>query len=203
MVLTDSLKRVPRWAWYTSAGVAIGGAAIYAFRNRDTPAEDEPSSDAAVTGYPDQFGASPMGVPGIVVPDINIPEGSAGESGWMELHNTYLSGLQTMLDTLTNRPVIEPSPSEPVPVQVTITPTGGGAASEPRNGVVAVAPPASQARPQPACCKWGGHPLSWWRNPNHNRRNGKWRWPGGGGFTHSRAFEGHKACDTGSHSRQC
>ena len=201
MALQDMFKRVPRWAWLTSAGVAIGGVAAYAVKNRAAPAdsEEEPSADAAVTGYGDGMGPSP--VPGIVVPDINIPENTTGESGWMEMHNIYLQGIQQMFDTLTSRPVIE-APSGVAPVPVEIAPTGGGAASEERNGVVTAARPPSQTPAAKPCCQYDGHPLSWWRNANHNRRGGKWRWPGGGGFKHSRAFEGHRACDGGGSAGQ-
>lgn len=38
---------------------------------------------------------------------------------------------------------------------------------------------------------WGGHPLSWWQNPANAKRNGKWKWPGGGGYIHSRHFNGN------------
>lgn len=195
--LTASLKRVPRWAWLTSAGVAIGGVAVYTVRNRAGIEDADATAtgdESAITGYPDGGMASP--VPGIVVPDINLGGDTAGESGYLDLHNAYLSGLQTLLDTLTTRPYIEPSPASPVPVQVTITPTGGGAASTPRNGVVTAPKPASQTRP---CRTYKGHTLSWWRSARNAKcKNGKWNWPGPGGCSHTVPFRGNQPCDGGN-----
>lgn len=202
--ITTAFKRVPRWAWLTSAGVAIGGIAAYTLRNRGEAESEETADDAAITGYPGSMASSP--VPGIVVPDINIPESGSGEQGWMEMHNAYLQGIQTMFDTLLNRPFIE-APSAVAPVATEIAPTGGGVASGERGGVVTAQPPPSQQPTPRPCCLYNGHPLSWWRNPNHNRRNNKWRWPDGAGYIHTRAFEGHKACDgggsAGGSKREC
>lgn len=144
MDLTASLQRVPKWAWYTSAGVGIGAVALYVVNNRGdegTPATgDEGATDTAnagVTGYPDTYGPSP--VPGIVVPSINIPESNAGSQGYLELHNLYMEGLRDVLDSIGGGgAAAAPAPVLPSPLPVVIT--GGGAPSTPRNGVSTVQP---------------------------------------------------------------
>jgi hypothetical protein len=201
MDLAASIKRVPRWAWYTSAGVGIGALALYIVRNRGggEPTEDETltSNTEAVTGYPDTYGPSP--VPGIVVPSINIPESSSGQQGYLDLHNLYMEGLRDVLDSIGGgAAAAAPAPVLPNPLPVVIT--GGGAPATARNGVVTAKP---TVKP---CCLYNGHPLSWWRNPANGRKGGKWRWPGSG-YVHSRAFEGNKACDGGGNApgtkREC
>jgi hypothetical protein len=64
---------------------------------------------------------------------------------------------------------------------------GSTAAVVPNSGHVAN-PPQSPAPTHQQT--WGGHNLAWWQNPANAKRNGKWKWPDGKGFVHTRHFEG-------------
>lgn len=202
--LTASIKRVPRWAWLTSAGVGIGAIGVYTFRNRATGDTEEPTDpNSAVTGYPTSDAASP--VPGIVVPSINLPSDDSGQQGTLDLHNLYVGALTDFFDFIGSTYAM-PSPSGLV-VPSDGVGTGGGAPSTSRPGVVTVAPPPPQQTVKP-CCMYHGHPLSWWRSPSNAKcNNGKWNWPGPGGCKQSRPFEGHQACDGGGNApgshREC
>src|SRR6266496_3741030 len=80
------LKRVPKWAWYTSAGVAVAGVVIYSIQHRKQVAVD-----AASDTNPDATGAvgSPYAnIPGVVT--IPVAEPSSGEGSYGE----FATGLQ-------------------------------------------------------------------------------------------------------------
>lgn len=134
--LTAAFRRVPKWAWYTSAGVGIGAMALYVVRNRAGTEDPGDTTDTSLgdgtqpTGYPDTFSPSP--VPGIVVPDINIPGDTTGESGYLDLHNLYMEGLRDVLDAF--GAVQTPAAPAPVISPMPTIITGGGVSCTPRNG---------------------------------------------------------------------
>lgn len=140
--LTTALKRVPRWAWFTSAGVAIGAIVLYTIRNR--AGVEEPSEEGDPTGYPDSYYPSPSGAPGIVVPDINIPGNASGEQGGLALQEMYLGALSEILASIGNN---NPPPvaADPQPIVYVLPAGGGGVPSESVGGVVTVAPPPAPA----------------------------------------------------------
>lgn len=212
--VSAAIKRVPKWAWLTSGGVAIGGIAAYTLHNRkgveDPAATDNADPNAAVTGYPTSSAPSP--VPGIVVPDVNVVGGGDGQSN-IDLTTTYLDAIQALFDELLGRPAAVPSPATPTPVVHAPVVTGGGVPTTPRPGVVVAQPPPAHIPPPVAparkpCCTYAGHPLSWWHNPTHARRHGKWNWPfDTKGYVHSKPFAGRHACDgggtAGGSKREC
>lgn len=151
--LTATLRRVPRWAWFVSAGVGLGGIAYYIVANRagvedDTTAE---AGDSSPTGSPDTFSPSP--VPGIVVPDINFPETGDVSQGTAEMHALYIGAVQDILDSFGSAQA--PAAPAPVVVQPQSIITGGGVACTPRNGTSVVQCTATQkaaaAKPKDTC----------------------------------------------------
>lgn len=101
MAITDILKRVPKWAWWTSGGVAGGAVLIYVVRNRNAPEEEEAAEDA-ITGEA-AYGEHPSPMPGIVVPPVVTSGGQeAGAVGFAQLHELYIGATGTVLDTISN-----------------------------------------------------------------------------------------------------
>lgn len=205
--LTQSLKRVPKWAWYTSGGVALAGVGIYVMQNRagvEPPADTTDPTDAGVTGYPDS--SSPSPVPGIVVPDVNVQGGDGGSS--LDLQTLYISAMGDLLQSMRDGGGGNPSPADPQMPVINIV-TGGGVPSGNRPGVVTAQPPTSQQKPKQPPARYHGHVLSWWQNPAQNRRNigtsrkpkYRWYWPGDARNrppTHTRKFAGHTKPDKGT-----
>lgn len=105
MALTDTLKRAPRWAWITAAGVGIGAAGIKLWNNRDKPAA-ESGADPTLIGDP----ASPYPVPtstqspvATIVPPVIIGQDSGDpNAGVSELQNLYVGALDGVLQAYEN-----------------------------------------------------------------------------------------------------
>lgn len=219
MSFVQRIKTLPKWAWWTTGGVTIGAVALKVYGDRAKPddtavaGEGEPVGDTG-PGYtqPATSGGSP---PGVIVPPIITPGNAdtasdvagaiAGLFGGAftdltGLLGSVVSGQQANIDSLigqhgqTNDAIIDlvaGAGGAPQPVAVTPTP------------VIVQAPPpaappvaAAPAAPKP-CCTYSGHTLSWWQNPANAKRSTGWRWPGESSYKHSRAFEGHQACDGG------
>lgn len=144
--LTGVLQNIPSWAWYTSAGVGIAGVGLYAFRSRATGGEEETDTSETPVGYPDSYSPSP-GAPGIVVPDINIPGNATGESGWLEIHDLYLSSLQDVMEFYKSLYDTSPPPAPSAPKPPVTTAPRAPAPAPPAPPPVRVTPPRS---PSPA-----------------------------------------------------
>jgi hypothetical protein len=95
------VKRAPKWAWVTAAGVGIGGVAVYTVKNRAAP-----PSDGTTDGSTDTIGDPPTQlwdsspVPGIVVPPIVTPGGGDTNVGVTDLQNLYIDATGRTLDLL-------------------------------------------------------------------------------------------------------
>jgi hypothetical protein len=75
-----TIKRAPRWAWWTVGGVGVGAAALKLYRDRAAPPTDQTAADGSTvgdtesgSGYPATSGGSP---PGVVIPPIITPAGA-------------------------------------------------------------------------------------------------------------------------------
>lgn len=216
MSILDSVKRAPRWAWWTVGGVTLGAAALKVYKDRAAPDPEVEATEGETPGdiysgsqQPATAGGSP---PGVIVPPVIVPNdgGSAGDiagaiggvlgGAFTDLTGALVGivgGTQSNIETLitqggqTNAAIIDAlANGGPAPQPVMVNPTPVIVqAPPPAAPPVAVAP----APPKP-CCLYNGRPLSYWRQ---NQRNGKWGWPDGQGYIHTRAFEGNKACDGG------
>lgn len=216
--IAQRIKSLPKWAWWTTGGVTIGAVALKVYGDRAKPADVAVGTDGEPVGdtygnstQPATTGSSP---PGVIVPPIIVPanadsasdiagaiSGLFGESfnGLVGLVGQVVTGQQGNMDSLiyqggqTNEAIIgliagaggAPEPASMVPTPVIVM------APPPPSPPVATAP----AGPKP-CCHYSGHTLSWWQNAANARTSKGWRWPDGS-TGHSRAFEGHSACDGG------
>jgi hypothetical protein len=78
--IMQTIKRAPKWAWVTAAGVGIGAGVIKLYQDRDA----EPSDDGATdpVGTPTGGGTVGGAPPAIVVPPIVQPvQNDSGDSG--------------------------------------------------------------------------------------------------------------------------
>src|SRR3954451_21404257 len=97
-----TIKRAPKWAWYTVAGVAVGGTAIKLYANRDAPTAEQVASEdgegigdgtTAVSGSP-----TPVIVPPVLVGN---DQGDAVPGGVGQLHDTYIGAIGGLLNEST------------------------------------------------------------------------------------------------------
>lgn len=222
MSIIESVKRAPRWAWVTAAGIGIGAGAIKLYRDRDAEAAELTAE--TVSGAPGAIGtAAPAsaGAPGVVIPPVIIGGNESDPNvGVPVLQDLYVGALQDIFSGFGGLVAMMSGQQHELLMSSwgslqSIAEAGGAPGRADQNpSPVVVHVPAGQpapvplpapprpgpapAPPQKPCCVYNGHPLSWWQNASHNRRNGRWRWPDGSGqFKHTRKFAGHKACDGG------
>jgi hypothetical protein len=84
VALTDTLKRAPRWAWWTVGGVAVGGAAIKVWQDRAKPEGEDGPADPTATGGAVSVGGGAPGA-GVIVPPVIIPAQDDGSSNFVPL----------------------------------------------------------------------------------------------------------------------
>lgn len=89
MAVMDALKKAPKWAWFTAAGVGVGAAAIKVYNDRDAP-EPEPVV-AEVIGEPTYAGGG--GTPGVIVPPVIIGGGGNTDASAGTLSELYMGGI--------------------------------------------------------------------------------------------------------------
>lgn len=164
-------KGKPAWIWVAGVTILLGVAYITLRKGQATTAEDDAVDTQTDDGTSYDYGEVPT----------YTTTGSEGAYGGYDQPQDYTTPTGT-----------ETPAAQPVTVNVTYpAPTGGGKPAA--TGTAVHAPVAGGAR------KWDGHPLSWWQSPTHARKKVKvgnkmvyrWRWPGGGGYKHTRAFAGH------------
>lgn len=219
MSVIDSVKRAPKWAWFTVAGVTAGAIGIRVFKDRAVEPSDPTGTEVGgpVYGAP---GTNTSPTPVITSPVII--GGGGGDDGGLA---SYISTLGGNFDTLVTSvvslaqgdqdltgiaigditdiatSVVAGAGSAPAPVNinptVVVTPTHAPAPSVP------VIPTPSAPAPRYAGFGPDQHTLCWWQNPNNARKNGKWKWPGeGNNYSHSRFFEGHQT-PSGYRTQNC
>lgn len=123
MSLTDSVKRAPRWAYLTAAGVGVGAVGIKLWRDRDKPPED-PTVAAEYNAGPnvtDPIYAGGGGTPGVIVPPVIIGGSSDDpQAGLVDVQSMYgdLFGTMTgMIEALMGAGAAPPSAQQqPTPV---------------------------------------------------------------------------------------
>lgn len=95
MAALDSLKRAPKWAWWTAGGLAIGGAGIKLWRDRAKP-EDAAADPASITGEAVSVGGGAPGA-GVIVPPVIIPASDDGTSQVVGLFAEISDAWQSVL----------------------------------------------------------------------------------------------------------
>jgi len=96
--LTSSLKRAPKWAWFTAAGVGLGAAAIKVFHDRDKPAEEIETTAGNVIGSP-YTGVAASPLPTTVVPPVIIPSQNDQNAGVPVLQELYVNSMKDVLSS--------------------------------------------------------------------------------------------------------
>lgn len=101
------IKRAPRWAWVTAAGVGIGAAGIKLYKNRAKPAGETGSATASDGSALDSLGnplptttGNPVAT--IVPPVIIGGQGADTNAGVGELQGLYLGAVQNIIDSYQN-----------------------------------------------------------------------------------------------------
>lgn len=165
--ITGLVKRAPKWAWVTAAGIGIGGVAVYTVKNRAAPPTDGSGSEVDTIGDPatQLWDSSP--VPGIVVPPIVTPGTGDSQVGVTDLQNLYIDATGRTMDLLAggfgsllgaNLDLTHSVIDNNSGLQATLNQivTGGGMGVPAPPGAVAVntpvAAPAAAPTPQPAAC---------------------------------------------------
>lgn len=108
MEITDSIKKAPRWAWYTAGGVAVGAGAIRLYKNRTTSDGTTPSeSDAATAIGGDPYAASGGGASPTLVPSVIVTgtgnggsDASSGVAAGIEGFSAIIDGTTGLIGTL-------------------------------------------------------------------------------------------------------
>jgi hypothetical protein len=97
MSLTDSIKRAPKWTWYTAAGLGLGGIAIRLYQNRggrlDQPITNEVGSEVGDPSSLNTGGAPP----GIIVPPVILGGSPDPNIGVGPLQELFVGGTQSLL----------------------------------------------------------------------------------------------------------
>lgn len=76
MQVKGTLKRAPKWAWYTVGGVTLGAVAIRVWKGRAV--EPTQTTDATVSGTPTPVSNQPSPV---ITPPVIIQSGDQGDGG--------------------------------------------------------------------------------------------------------------------------
>lgn len=92
MAITNTIKRAPRWAWYTAGGVGLGAIALKFYNNRDKPESDQTTANEGDM-YAGGIGAASPAY-GIVTPSIVPVESSPDPSGLLD---SMIGGIDTLL----------------------------------------------------------------------------------------------------------
>lgn len=89
MAITDTLKRAPKWAWVTAAGVGIGAGVIKLYQGRAVEDDGDPTGGTTPVGGAQQVGTAP---PAVIVPPIIT--GASGDQG------SAVAGMATWADAV-------------------------------------------------------------------------------------------------------
>lgn len=104
MNITASIKRAPRWAWYTAAGVGVGAAALKLYKGRASEDPIQTTTDGtppgSMTGSTPVLTASPTSV--ITPTVVGVP--SAGNDGGslLDMMGLWTGAVQTTIDQLSS-----------------------------------------------------------------------------------------------------
>jgi hypothetical protein len=95
------IKRAPRWAWYTAAGVTAGAVGIKLWKGRAN--DPSTSNDATQVGTPESGSPSysPSPIP-TVTPPVIIAGGGGDGGGFADLASAFTSTFASSLDNAVN-----------------------------------------------------------------------------------------------------
>lgn len=94
MDIAKSVKRAPKWAWFTVAGVGVGAIAIKVYNKRDA----EPSTDTGELGGSGVTTASPSPTPVLVPPVVIGGGGGSADTDANAVINLFSTGMQQLIE---------------------------------------------------------------------------------------------------------
>lgn len=150
MAVADTIKRAPKWAWYTVGGVTLGAIGIRLWKGRDAPTDTETVAESDAVGNP-AWQSPGGGASGVIVPPVIIPSQGDPLAGVSELQGLYVGAVDSLIGEWGNvygpiaglLPSLIPTPDE----YMGLIQAGAGIA---RETPVVVAPPVAQPAPAPA-----------------------------------------------------
>lgn len=96
MDVTATLKKAPRWAWYTAGGLGLGAAAVKLYRNRASAPTDTTNVPAADVGT--TYGTMGGTPPGVIVPPVILGGNTADPNvGVGPLQGMYIGAMGDVL----------------------------------------------------------------------------------------------------------
>lgn len=108
MNLTSSIKRAPKWAWYTAGGLGVAAAGVKVWKNRggkgDEPIENVPGQEVGENspgGYSGGY-VGGGGAPGVIVPPVIIPQQNNDNGGLAGLTELYMDGVGSVFSAWEN-----------------------------------------------------------------------------------------------------
>lgn len=100
MALADTIKRAPRWAWISAAGIGTGAAALKVWKGRAKPAETPVAAEAEPAGG--YGGPQPMNAANpsaVIVPPVIIGgNGADPNQGVGVLQDLYVGAIGGIMD---------------------------------------------------------------------------------------------------------
>lgn len=98
MELAGAIKRAPRWAWVTAAGIGLGAAGIKLWTNRGKEPESATATEVTADGVP--LPTSTGNPIATIVPPVIIGQGTGDQnSGLGMLQEAYFSALGGVIGT--------------------------------------------------------------------------------------------------------
>lgn len=194
--ITDAVKRAPKWAWVTVAGVGIGAGAIKLWRDRDAPEGDastDPSTEIGA-GYPSGPGS---GGAGVIIPPVVYTPPSQDTGGLAILQETYIGAIGSIIDEWGEvygpiaalLPQLVSTPQN-VAAHIQALSQAGGAPTTPQQVVVSVQAPAPAAPAPPPSPAAPSCPAAY---PHHN--------PGRGAVGPNSCYKNVGHCEKGNDGR--
>jgi hypothetical protein len=103
MKVPATLKRVPKWAWYTTGGIVVGTFAIRMFQNRTTADGEDPLPTTTDDGTGTVTYGGTYGSAGVIVPPVIAPaseNGSAGMGIGLDIAGLFVGGVNDLFDSI-------------------------------------------------------------------------------------------------------
>ncbi len=101
MELVNTIKRAPRWAWVTAAGIGLGAAGIKLWTNRNKPDSTAVADEVLDPSLPYPVPTSTGNPVATIVPPVIIGQQS-GDNGMglvSSLHDAYISGVGNLIQS--------------------------------------------------------------------------------------------------------
>lgn len=103
MELVSAIKRAPRWAWVTAAGVGLGAAGLKLWNNRDKPPDEAVATDILDPSSPYPSPTSTGNPVATIVPPVIVsPGGGDFNQGVPVLQDLYVGAVANLIQSYEN-----------------------------------------------------------------------------------------------------